>query len=166
MAGSASPTWRTPSSFSGSSSPSHRRKRSLSNSGSPGSATNASKISKTPHQTRPRRIQVNVIAHRAEICPVLSVHRDRFVTSLEQMAPRPVLHVVPDCVGGLQPLHPGRKVRLRGFKEHVVMVAHQNVGTHPPGGPLAGLPSVFKNSSRSPSSRKIVSKRSPRSFTW
>ena len=39
----------------------------------------------------------------------------------------------------LEPLHAHREIRLRGFHQQMIMIAHQHPGVNPPSGSPAGL---------------------------
>ena len=90
-------------------------------------------------QPRSGRIQVHIVAHRAQIAMAASVHRHRLVPPRKQMTAGPVPDIEPFGIYSQQPFHPRHQIGLRRFDHQVKVIAHQAPGMDLPTGFRTGL---------------------------
>ena len=95
-----------------------------------------------------------------------SLNQLRLVAAAKNMAKELMPVIQTNGVSALKPGHTRNEVRIRGFEDQVIIVAHEAVSMDLPIGFLASLGQGLDiKSCRSTSSRKIASRRSPRLMT-
>lgn len=90
-------------------------------------------------QIRPNRVQVHVIASRAQIAIAAALHQLRLVAAAQDVSHQVVAAVEPNGVGALQPSHARHQIGVRSFERQVIVVAHQEKRVNLPIGLLAGF---------------------------
>ena len=92
------------------------------------------------HQLRPRRIQMDVIAHCPQIPVPAPIHNQRLVPPAEQVPKHLVPPVKPRRIGAQKPFHPRHQVGLRRLHHQMKMIRHQAQCQHLPPRLPARLP--------------------------
>ena len=92
-----------------------------------------------PDETRPHRIEMDVVADGPQVTRVAFIDHLGLVTPAEKMAPVPVSPIEAHGACTQKPLHAHAEIRLRRLDHQMKVAAHENIGMHPSAGFLTGM---------------------------